>query len=77
MSQTSNNSYKEWLEACIQEGSIYCCPETDICLDSLQTCLGEFGSVYKTMIRHNDTTSDDKRNIYSGTTVALKMLSPT
>ena len=33
MSEKSDNSYKEWLQARIQDGSIYCCPENDITLD--------------------------------------------
>ena len=80
MSQTSNNSYKQWLETSIQEGSIYCCAESDIKLDSLHIGLGEFGVVYKATIEHNDsittTISDKKQNIYSGMTVAVKILFP-
>ena len=80
MSQTSNNSYKEWLEASIQEGSIYCCPENDIKLDPLlHIGSGAFGAVYKTTIKQKTSIAavlSRKQNIYSGMTVALKRLFP-
>src|SRR5438105_343688 len=80
MSQTSNNSYKEWLEASIQEGSIYYCPEKDIKLDPhLHIGSGAFGAVYKATIKQKNSIAavlGRKHNIYSGMTVAVKMLFP-
>ena len=79
ISQTSKNSYKEWLEARIKEGSIYCCPENDIKLDPLHIGSGGFGAVYKATIKENYGVGiffGKKQNIYSGMTVAVKILFP-
>ena len=77
MSQTS---YKEWLEASIHEGSIYCCPEKGIKLDSLHIGQGAFGVVYKATIKQKSSIAKiilgKKSNVFSDTTVAVKILLP-
>ena len=74
----SNNSHKKWLEASIQEGSIYCCPENDIKLDFPYIGLGGFGVVYKATIKQENgittTISSKRHNIFPGMTVAVKIL---
>jgi len=83
MSQASNNSYKEWLETSIQEGSIYCCPESDIKLDPTHIGLGAFGAVYRATVKRTNgigsitkTILGKTHNILSGMTVAVKTLFP-
>ena len=80
MSQTS---YKEWLEASIHEGSIYCCPESGIKLDPLHIGHGAFGVIYKATIKQKNGIGSiaknilgRKSNISSDTTVAVKILYP-
>ena len=77
MSQTS---YKEWLEASIHEGSIYCCPESGIKLDPLHIGHGAFGVVYKATIKQKSSIAKiilgKKSNVFSDTTVAVKILLP-
>ena len=52
MSQTSDNSYKEWLRESIQDGSIYYCTENDITVDLKHIIgFGAFGVVYKATVR--------------------------
>ena len=76
MSQTSNNSYKEWLETSIQEGSIYCCPESDI-IDRQLIGHGGYGVVFKATIKQKRFAKailGKDRNILSDMTVAVKSL---
>jgi len=83
MSETSDNSYKEWLDTSIQEGSIYCCSESDIKLDLLHIGHGAYGVVYKATIKRKNslgnvakTIMGKRRNSLSGMTVAMKTLYP-
>ena len=69
----SNISHKEWLEASIQEGLIYCCPENDIELDFPYIALGAYGVVCKATISDGITTTI-RHNIFPGMTVAVKIL---
>jgi len=80
MSQTS---YKEWLETSIHRGSIYCCPEDGIELDPLHIGRGAFGVVYKATIKQKTgigsivkTILGIKSDVFSDTTVAVKILFP-
>ena len=79
MSQTS---YKEWLEASIHEGSIYCCPESGIKLDHLHIGRGAFGVVYKATIKQKNSIGNiaktilGKKSNFPDTTVAVKILFP-
>ena len=76
----SDNSYKEWLETSIREGSIYCCPDSDIKRDPNHIGQGSFGVVYKATVKQKNrvipTILGRKHNILSGMTVAVKTLSP-
>jgi len=81
MSQISSNSYKEWLHTSIQDGSINCCPESDITLDLKHIGLGSFGVVYKATVTAGSsfeittrTMLDEWHNHFSGMTVAVKIL---
>ena len=83
MSEKSDNSYKEWLDTSIQEGSIYCCPESDIELDPQYIGLGAYGVVHKATIKRRNglgnvakTIFGKRRNSLSGMTVAVKILYP-
>jgi len=76
-------SYKEWLETSIHRGLIYCCPENDIKLDPLHIGRGAFGVVYKATIKQKTgigniakTILGKKSNVFSDTTVAVKILFP-
>jgi len=80
MSQTS---YKEWVETSIHEGSIYCCSANDLELDPLYIGHGAFGVVYKATIKQKTgigniakTILGKKSNVFSDTTVAVKVLFP-
>ena len=81
MSQMSDTSYKEWLRASIQDGSISCCPENDITLDFQHIGLGAFGVVYKATVRPGSsfetitkTMLGKWHNGVSDMTVAVKIL---
>jgi len=77
MSQTS---YKKWLKTSIHEGSIYCCPKNGIELDPLHIGRGAFGVVYKATIKQKAGIAKiilgKKSNVFSDTTVAVKILFP-
>ena len=74
--------YREWLETSIQDGSIFCCPESDIKLDDKPIAFGASGAVYKGTVglksRFNIITKKiqgKRRNVLSsGMTVAVKTL---
>src|SRR6185312_5494103 len=73
----SNDSYKQWLETSIREGSIYCCPESDIKLDPHYIGKGTFGVVFKATVKQKNSIiakaiRSKKQNILSGMTVAVK-----
>ena len=77
----SSNSYKEWLRTSIQDGSINCCPESDIKLDFKHIGLGSFGVVYKATVRAGSSFEITTRamlgewhNRFSGMPVAVKVL---
>ena len=77
----SSNSYKEWLRASIQDGSINCCPESDIKLDLKHIGLGAFGVVYKATVRGGSnfeittrTMLGEWHNSFFDMTVAVKIL---
>ena len=81
MSQMSSNSCKEWLRTSVQNGSINCCPVSDIKLDLKHIGLGSFGVVYKATVRPGSsfeiitkTMLGEQRNGFSGMTVAVKFL---
>ena len=85
MSQIPKFSYKVWLETSIRrDGSIFCCPESDIKLDDEPISLGASGAVYKGTVglksRFNIITKKiqgKRRNVLSsGMTVAVKTLLP-
>ena len=76
-----STSYKEWIETSIHEGSIYCCSDNGIKLDPLHIGSGAFGVVYKATIKQKTgignivkTILGKKSNIFSDTTVAVKVL---
>ena len=78
----SRTSYKEWLDTSINEGSIYCCPENGIKLDTLPIGIGAFGVVYKATIKQKNGIGNIAKNILgrksniTDTTVAVKFLFP-
>jgi len=81
MSQMSSNLYKEWLRTSIQDGSINCCPVSDITLDFKHIGSGSFGVVYKATVRPQSsfetitkTMLGEWDNEFSGMTVAVKKL---
>src|SRR5580765_1435074 len=78
--QISNNKYKEWLDASIREGSIYCCPESDLVIDPIHIGEGGFGIVHKATVKNFGIITkkilNKKRNVLSGMTVAVKTLFP-
>ena len=72
----SNNIYKTWINTSIQEGSIYCCPKSDI-LDPTPIAYGSSGIVEKGTVKRSGFTWSifgKKQNILSGMTVAIKTL---
>ena len=71
----NNNSHKEWLEKSIKEGSIYCCPDSDIKLDRCPIGHGGFGVVHKATIKQQRFAKailGKDCNILSDMTVAVK-----
>ena len=78
----SQASYKEWLKTNINEGTIYCCTENDIKLDTLPIGNGAFGVVYKATIKQKNGIGNIAKNILgrktsiSDTAVAVKILIP-
>ena len=82
MSQiASNNSCKDWVHTSIQDGSISCCPESDITLDLKHIGIGGYGVVYKATVRAGSsfeittrTMLGEWHNRFSGMPVAVKIL---
>ena len=75
--------YREWLETSIQDGSIFCCPESDIKLDDKPIAFGASGTVYKgtvSLSRFSNITKTiqgkRQKTLSSGMTVAVKALLP-
>ena len=75
----SNDLYKQWLETSIREGSIYCCPESDMKLDPHYIGKGTFGVVFKATVKQKNSIIPraiwgGRQNVLSGMTVAVKTL---
>src|SRR6185312_764350 len=68
-------SYKGRLETSIQEGSIYCCSESDLSIESTPMACGSFAVVYKATVKSNSTLGK-KQDIPSGMTVVVKTFIP-
>ena len=72
--------YREWLEKSIQDGSIFCWPESDIKLDDKPIAFGASGAVYKGTVslrsRFSVLQREFKARQNSGMSVAVKTLLP-